>query len=221
MLVLVVGAAAALLLSAPALGAAWLSPESAALSGANPQQSPAIATAPAAPLSLALVADDGAFAPPHTTATSTLDWSTGAWNLPAGINHSGSTSAGQPDIAWGIDGSGAQNVDMVETGSSGGALCSPNAGVFLSTSANGGAGWSTALVVNSASNSSELVEPAIAVVLGRVYVAYTKLDWSVPGCSGPPDSSQILLAYTENGGFSWPTRRVSPLATTGAAHYRS
>ena len=226
-LLLVVGAAAALLLSAPALGAGFLSPESAALSSANPQQSPAIAIDPAAPLSLALAADDGAFTPPHTTTTSTLDWSTGVWTPPQSINHStGSTTAGQPDIAWGIDGGGEQNVYAVETGSNGGIFCNMNSGVFLSSSTNGGAGWSTAVVVNSASNSSELVEPAIAVdtngpAPGRVYVAYTKLDWAAPGCLGAPDSSQILLAYTDNEGFSWTTRRVSPLATTGAAHYRS
>ncbi|MDX6629522.1 MAG: Bacterial Ig domain [Gaiellales bacterium] len=225
-LVLVVGAAAALLLSAPALGAAWLSPETAALSNAGTQQSPAIATDPAAPLQAAVVADDGAFAPPHTATTSTLDWSTGVWTAPGSIGHSGSTTAGAPDIAWGIDGAGEQNVYVAETGSaSGGLFCNPGSGVFLSSSSNGGAAWSTAVFVNSASNSSEVIEPAIAVdrgsgTLGRIYVAYAKLDWAVPGCNGPPDSSQILLAYTDNEGFSWVTRRVSPLATTGSAHYR-
>jgi PKD domain len=229
-LVLVVGAAAALLLSAPALSAPppWLSPETAALfNPGTTQQSPAIAVDPDVPLSAAVVADDGGFSPPHTATTSTADWSTGGWTPAGSINHSSSTTAGQPDIAWGIDGSGAQNVDLVETGSSlSGSLCNAAGGVFFSTSSNGGAGWNTAFVVNSASNSSELVEPAIAVdrgsgILGRIYVVYTKLDWAVPGCNGPPDSSQILLAYSDNGGISWPTRRVSPLATTGAAHFRS
>src|ERR1700716_2913224 len=94
---IVVGAAAALLLSAPALGAGVLSTETAALSSANPQQSPAIAIDPAAPLRLALAADDGAFAPPRTTTTSTLDWTAGVWTAPGFISHSGPTTAGQPD----------------------------------------------------------------------------------------------------------------------------
>ena len=56
-----------------------------------------------------------------------------------------------------------------------------------------------------------------------MYVAYTRLDYSNMGCTGTPDSSQIFMLYSDNDGVSWGTgaRRVSPLATSGAAHYRS
>ncbi|MDX6572684.1 MAG: hypothetical protein QOC86_1840, partial [Gaiellales bacterium] len=65
------------------------------------------------------------------------------------------------------------------------------------------------------------VDPSGPAPGGRIYVAYAKLDFPPPGCGGAPDSSQIQLAYTDNEGISWVTRRVSPLATSGAAHYRS
>src|SRR4051812_37465917 len=57
-LLLVAGGAGALLVSAPALGAAWLSPEIAALSASQIEHSPAIAIDPAGTRA-AVVADDG------------------------------------------------------------------------------------------------------------------------------------------------------------------
>jgi hypothetical protein len=224
--VLVVGAAAVLLASAPALGAAWLSTETIALSAANIQHSAAIAVDPAAPSRAAVVADDGTFAPPPRTATATTtDWSLG-WSPPSVLPHSGSTSAGQADIAWGVDGAGTQNVYAVELGSSSNSLCTPSSGVFFSASSDGGANYDPALPVANGSGLSEVIEPAIAVdrSSGRVYVAYARLDWGAPGCSGTPDASQIWLAYSDPGpglGTVWTTRRVSPLAGSGAAHYRS
>src|SRR4051794_31364815 len=132
-LVLVIGAAVALLVSAPALGAAWLSPEIAALSAPQIEHSPAIAIDPAGTRA-AVVADDGLIAPPpHTAAASTADWST-AWSAPTSLPHSGSTSAGQADVAWGMPGS--PNVYAVELGSNGGNpyFCNSQSGIFFSNS---------------------------------------------------------------------------------------
>jgi hypothetical protein len=230
-LVIVVGAAAALLLSAPALGAGVLTTELPAITGNGAQQSAAIAVDPDNPLLAAVVADDGIFAPPNprTATAAATDWSSAVTQVPA-PSHSGSTSAGQPDIAWGIDnpssgqGSASENVYLVEEGSLGGSLCNGfNSGLFFSSSADGGQQWSLALPVGSGSTSAESIEPAIAVDRsnGRLYIAYTRLDYPTTGCSGAPDSSQIFLSYSNNGGGSWLSRRVSPIATSGSAHYRS
>jgi PKD domain/Bacterial Ig domain len=225
-LVLVAGAAAVLLLSAPALGAGVLSTEQPVVVGAGAQQSPAVAIDPDAPLRAALVADDGTAAPPFpsTDVSSTTDWSSAVWPS-ATLPHSGSTSAGQPDIAWGIDGLGPPSVYLVEEGASGGSLCTlTSSGVFFSPSTNGGVTWNLAHQISSGNGLSESIEPAIAVDRGsgRIYVAYTRLDYSTSGCTGSPDNSTIFLLYSDDGGGSWlPTRRVSPLATTGSAHYRS
>jgi hypothetical protein len=223
-LVLVAGVAVALLVSAPALGAAWLSPEIAALSASQIEHSPAIAIDPAGTRA-AVVADDGLVAPPpHTAAASTADWSA-AWSAPTALPHTGSTSAGQADVAWGMPGSA--NVYAVELGSNGGNLCNAQSGIFFSSSSDAGASYDSALIVAGNSTFSEAIEPAIAVdrSIGRVYVAFTRLDWGSPTCSGTPDSSQIWLAYSDisapSFGTIWTTRRASPLATSGAARYRS
>ncbi|MDX6596966.1 MAG: large repetitive protein [Gaiellales bacterium] len=228
MLVLVIGAAVGLLVSAPALGAPTLI-ETAALTAAGIQHSPAIAVDPAATRAV-VVADDGATAPPpQTTAVSTADWSTSAWSSPpTSLPHSsGSTSAGQADVAWGM--AGTANVYAVELGrnSSSGSLCTSQSGIFFSASSTAGASYDSALVVTAGSSFSQAIEPAIAVdrTVGRVYVAYTRLDWGSPGCPGTPDSSQIWLAYSDIAapgfGTTWTIRRVSPLATSGSARYRS
>ena len=229
-LAFVSGAAAALFLAAPAFAGPTLI-ETTALSGPFIQHSPAIAIDPTNPLLAAVVADDGTVAPPpHTATASTTDWtySPSAWGAAGTIPHSGSTSAGQGDVAWGIDDPTHQNVYAVELGSSAGSLCTPSSGIFLSSSQDGGNTFDFALPVTApadASNSSEEIEPSIALdratVPGRIYVAYALLNWSQAGCGGNPDNSQIVLAYTDNEGFSWVRRRVSPLATTGSAHYRS
>jgi hypothetical protein len=227
-LVLVIGAAAALLVSAPALGAPTLI-ETAALNGTGIQHSPAIAVDPAATRA-AVVADDGSMTPaPQTAATSTADWSTITWGAPVlPLPHSSnSTSAGQADIAWGMP--GTANVYAVELGRNNGlgGLCTINSGIFFSASGNGGLSYDSALPVAAGSTLSQAIEPAIAVdrSIGRVYVAYSRLEWGSPGCGGTPDSSQIWLAYDDIAspgfGTSWTTRRVSPLATSGAARYRS
>ena len=230
-LVLIAGAAVALLLSAPALGAGVLSAELPAVTGPAAQQSAAIAVDPDAPLLAAVVADDGNPAsPPRTATAAATDWSLAFTPIPA-PNHSGSTSAGQADIAWGIDnpgsgpGSAAQNVYMVEDGTSmGGSLCTAvNSGVFFSSSDDGGQQWTLALQAGSGSTTTESIEPAIAVDRsnGRVYIAYTRLNFPTGGCTTAPDSSEIFLLSSSNSGGSWTPRRVSPLATSGAAHYRS
>jgi hypothetical protein len=225
-LVLVVGAAAALLVSAPALGAAWLSPELTALSGAGTiQQSPAIAVDPAAPLLAAVVADDGTSGAqfPTTATAAATDWSV-AWAGPGSLSHSGSTGAGQADVAWGIDAGSDRNVYAVDVGSSGGSLCNVNAGVFLWASANGGVTYPDSLPVSAPSNLSQAVEPAIAVarsgpVPGRVYVAFTRIDYPTGGCSTASTGSRILLTYADPGGTFQSPRPVSPFGS--GTHYRS
>ncbi len=227
----VIGAAAALLLSAPALGAGTLTSEQVALTGGGIQQSPAIAVDPDAPLRAAVVADDGSAGGPfpRTTVASSTDWSSGPWPSSSLAHQGPSNSAGQPDIAWGIDHTGptTQKVYLVEDASgSGGSLCTAfNSGIFFSSSDDGGAHWDTALQASSGSAFTQAIEPAIAAdrSTGRVYVAYTRLDYSTMGCTGAPDSSQIFMLYSDNDGLSWGTgaRRVSPLATSGSAHFRS
>ena len=123
-LVLVIGAAAALLCSAPALGAAWLlGRSSTALGGAGTiQQSPAIATIPGRPTLAAVVADDGTGAWRNTRPQRPPPAAPGravGWSVPGSFPHSGSTSAGQADIAWGIDAGTDRNVYAVDIGSSG------------------------------------------------------------------------------------------------------
>jgi Bacterial Ig domain/PKD domain len=227
-LVLIFGAAAALLVSAPALGAPTLI-ETNALFAANIQHSPAIAIDPSAPSRAVVMADDGTIAPPpHTVMTTTTNWAIQAnWAAAEELTHSGSFTAGQPALAWGIDGAGTQNVYAVDLGSSGGSLCMPASGIFFSASDDGGLNYDTPLSVANGSTVSQLVEPAIAVdrTLGRVYIAYARLDYGQPNCQGTPDGSQIWLAYGDIGtvgfGTSWTTRRASPLATSGSARYRS
>jgi hypothetical protein len=228
-LVLVVGAAAALLLSAPALGAGVLTTEQTVIAGTGAQQNPAIAINPDAPSSAAVVADDGNTAPPfpRTVVAHAADWSSATW--PAGsLVNAGSTAAGQSDIAWGVNGAGEQDVYLVEEASSGASLCQStiNSGVFYSSSSDGGAIWDTPKPITSGSNQTQSIEPAIAVdrssPSGRIYVAYTRLDFASNNCGGGIDSSEIFMLYSDDGGASWPVlRRVSPLATSGSAHYRS
>jgi PKD domain/Bacterial Ig domain len=233
-LAFVFGAAAVLLLAAPALaGPPPLTPEpeQSVQPSAGIQHSPAIAVDPAAPNRAVVAADDAAGAPPFasTTTGTTLDW-TGAWSPGGTLQYSGSASAGQSDVAWGLDDPSAlptpeQNVYVVETGSSNGSphsLCSTNAGILFSASADGGATYETAIPVDVGSTTTELVEPAIATSGDNIYVAYTELKWLTAGCSGTPDSSSILLMSSPDGGNTWIAsgpRRVSPLATSG--HYRS
>ena len=109
-----------------------------------------------------------------------------------------------------------------EGGPSGNQCTLNNSGVFVATSSNGGASWGTPIQVSSGSNSTQTIEPAIAVdrTNNRIYVASAKLDFALAGCAGAPDSSQITLTWSSDGGTNWaPPRRVSPLATSG--HYRS
>jgi hypothetical protein len=227
-LLLVVGAAAALLLSAPALGAGVLSTEQTVIGGTGVQQSPAIAVDPAAPLTAAVVADDGnvALPFPRTDVAHTADWTSAVWPA-AAVPHSGSTSAGQADIAWGIDGVGTQNAYLIEEDASSGSVCTnSNSGIYVSSTSDGGGTWGLAHQISSGSTLTESIEPSIAVDRNspsvRVYVAYAKLEFPTAGCGGPPDSSQISLLYSDDGGATWSVqRRVSPLATTGSAHYRS
>ncbi len=159
-LALVLGAATALLASAPALGVATLI-DTPAIQMANVQHSPAIAIDPDLPSLAAVAADDGTVAPPpHTATASTVDWTAG-WSAPGTLPHSGSTSAGQPDLAWGIDGTTQRNVYAVELGSQSSSLCMVNAGVYLSASTDGGATYAKALPdTPPGSNLTEAVEPA-------------------------------------------------------------
>ncbi len=227
-LVLVVGAAAALLLSAPALSAPppWLTNELAAPAAPGIQHSPAIAVNPAAPGQAFVVADNGAGGQTSplasTTAGATLDWTT-SWNPSGPLQYSGFASAGQPDTAWGP----GQTVYVAELGSTTGhSLCSSSAGILVSESADGGATFSPsdpASPIDTGSSgapSSELIEPAIATSGTNVYVVYTELKWSGANCSGTPDSASILLASSSDSGSSFSTaRRVSPLGIS--SRYRS
>jgi hypothetical protein len=234
---LVIGAAAALLLSAAALGAGVLTTEQAVITGGGSQQNPAIAVDPDSPLRAAVVAEDSSVVGPfpRTATASAIDWSGALWPA-AALPHPGqSLSAGQPDITWGIDnpnsgsGPGGENVYLVEEASTSNSICTPgNDGVFFSSSDDGGAHWDTALPVTSGASNSETIEPTIAVdrSSGRLYVAYTKVTFADANCSGGPVDSEIFLIYANrpNNGNppSWlPLRRVSPLATSGSAHYRS
>src|SRR4029077_15135971 len=124
-------------------------------------------------------------------------------------------------------GSGSQSAYLVQEASGpGGSICTMSgSGIYFSSYDDGGVHWDTAVQASSGSSFTEEIEPAIAVdrTRGRVYVAYTRLDFSTMGCLGAPDSSQIFLLYSNNRGQSWASnvRRVSPLATSGSAHYRS
>ena len=154
------GAAVTLLVSASALGAGVLTTEQVAIGGAGAQQNPAIAIDPDAPLNAAVVAEDlsggGLF--PRTVTASSLDWSGAAWPA-ATLPHPGqSPSAGQPDLAWGVDGSGSGSgpgpdsevVYLVEEASTSNSICTPgNDGVFFSSSDDGGAHWDTSLPVTT------------------------------------------------------------------------
>ncbi len=229
------GAAVALLLSAPALGAGVLTTEQVAIGGAGAQQNPAIAIDPDAPLNAAVVAEDlsggGLF--PRTVTASSLDWSGAAWPA-ATLPHPGqSPSAGQPDLAWGVDGSGSGSgpgpgsevVYLVEEASTNNSICTPgNDGVFFSSSDDGGAHWDTSLPVTTGAARTETIEPAIAAdrnTPGRVYIAYSRLTFADANCNGSPLDSEIYLIYSTNGGGSWfQPRRVSPISSSGTDHYR-
>ena len=229
------GAAVTLLLSAPALGAGVLTTEQVAIGGAGAQQNPAIAIDPDAPLNAAVVAEDlsggGLF--PRTVTASALDWSGAAWPA-APLPHPGqSPSAGQPDLAWGVDGSGcgsgpgsgSEVVYLVEEASTNNSICTPgNDGVFFSSSDDGGAHWDTSLPVTTGAARTETIEPAIAAdrnTPGRVYIAYSRLTFADANCTGSPLDSEIYLIYSTNGGGSWfQPRRVSPISPSGTDHYR-
>ena len=220
-LAIVVGAAAVLLLSAPALGAGVLSTETFALSGPQIQESPAIAidpSSPAAALSAAVVADEGPIA--HATATSSANWTAaGGWSAETALPHTGSAPSGQADVVWGLDAGADRNVYAVDVGSSTASLC--NGDVQFWSSDNGGASYGSPLPVNIPTNLSEGVEPAIAFdrARNRAYVAFTRLDFSNGGCTGSLVASRILVAYEENDGTFQGLRTVSPFGLT--AHYRS
>ena len=229
------GAAVTLLVSASALGAGVLTTEQVAIGGAGAQQNPAIAIDPDAPLNAAVVAEDlsggGLF--PRTVTASSLDWSGAAWPA-ATLPHPGqSPSAGQPDLAWGVDGSGSGSgpgpgsevVYLVEEASTNNSICTPgNDGVFFSSSDDGGAHWDTSLPVTSGASRIESIEPAIAAdrnTPGRVYIAYSRLTFADANCNGSPTDSEIYLIYSTNGGGSWfAPRRVSPISSSGTDHYR-
>ena len=234
-LAFVSGAAAALLLAAPALaGAPPLTPEpeQAVQPTAGIQHSPAIAVDPAVPNRAVVAADDAAGAPPFasTVTGTTTDW-TVSWSPGGTFQYSGSASAGQSDVAWGQDDPSALptpelNVYVVETGSTTGhSLCSTNAGILFSASADGGANYATPIPVDNGSSSApstELVEPTIATAGDNVYVAYTELKWTGANCSGTPSSSAIVMTSSNQDGDvgTWTSsRRVSPFATSGL--YRS
>jgi PKD domain len=232
-LAFVLGAAAVLLLSAPALaGPPPLTTELVMPSSGGIQHNPALAIDPAAPTRAFVAADDGNAAPPYpsTVTGTTTDWTT-PWTAGGTPTYSGTASAGQPDVAWGEDDPGppaTQNVYLVEAvTTTSHSLCSTGAGILFSVSADGGATFPSPVPPafpvdfgSSSAPSSELVEPAIATFGPNVYIVYTELKWAAANCSGAPDSSSILLVSSGNGGDTWTVaRRVSPFATAG--HYRS
>ena len=209
---LLIGAAVTLLLSASALGAGVLTTEQVAIGGAGAQQNPAIAIDPDAPLNAAVVAEDlsggGLF--PRTVTSSAVDWSGAAWPA-AALPHPGqSPSAGQPDIAWGVDvpnsgsGPGSENVYLVEEACTSNSVCTPgNDGMFFSSSDDGGTHWDIPSVTTGAARTEERIEPAIAAdhdTPGRVYIAYSRLTFGDSNCSGGPTDSEIYLIYSTNGG---------------------
>jgi hypothetical protein len=230
-LVFAFGAAAVLLLSAPALSAPppWLSTELPAIATGAIEHSPSIAIDPADPVR-AVVAAETSGTPPFAATTTgiTTNWSV-SWSPGGALQYAGSASAGQPDVAWGADNLGAMptpehDVYLVETGiANGPSLCSTSAGILFSTSTDGGASYGTAIPVDTGSStapSTELVEPAIASAGDILSIVYTELKWSGASCSGPPTSSSILMTSSNDEGSTWvPPRRVSPVATTGL--YRS
>ncbi|MDX6619814.1 MAG: hypothetical protein QOK36_2200 [Gaiellales bacterium] len=215
-----------LLLSAPALSAPppWLSSElTVPAAGGGVEQSPALAIDPAAPLHALVAADSGNASPPSAFIGTSADWTT-SWSAGGALQYtgSGSTSAGQADVAWGADVGSGLDVYAVDQGSTTGThtLCSANAGIFFSASDNGGASFDTALPVDVGSSTTELVEPTITTSGFTIYIAYTELKFSGSGCSGRLDSAAILLISSNNAGSSWnQASRVSPLALSGV--YRS
>ena len=221
MLVFAFGAAAALLLSAPALaGPPPLAPEpeQAVPPTAGIQHSPSIAVDPADPVRAVVAADDGMAPPFATTVTGTTpNWSI-SWSQGGALHYTGSASAGQPDVAWGVDDPSSQNVYLVETGSTtGDNLCSTAAGILFSTSSDGGVSYGpgTAIPVDTGSStapSTELVEPAIATAGDNIYIVYTKLTWNGASCGGTPTSSSIILISSNDGGDTWvdAAARLSP-----------
>jgi PKD domain/Bacterial Ig domain len=238
-LAFVFGAAAVLLLAAPALaGPPPLipEPEQSLPPTAGIQHSPAIAVDPAAPNRAVVTSDDGNGPPPppfaSTVSGATTDWTTASWTAGGMPQYSGA-SAGQADVAWGVDDPSAlptpeQNVYMVETGSSGGTpatrtLCSTDAGILFSASTDGGVSYTpanSAFPVDSGSNTTELVEPAIAVAGSNIYITYTALAFPNGGCTGTP-SSTVWLVSSSDGGNTWAglARRVTPFASS--SRYRS
>ena len=222
-LAIVVGAAAVLLLSAPALGAGVLSTETFALSGPQIQESPAIAidpSSPAAALSAAVVADEGPIA--HATATSSANWTAaGGWSAETALPHTGSAPSGQADVAWGIDAGADRNVYAVDVGSSQPPACAMAVSQFWSSD-NGGASYGSPLPVNIPTNLSEGVEPAIAFDRASEPRRTSRSRGSTSPMEAAPDR------WSPRGSWS-PTRRttarssglrtVSPFGLT--AHYRS
>ena len=195
------------------------------------QHSPAIAIDPAVPAPRRSPQTTARVSPPpHTATASTADWSA-VWSAPGSLPHSGSTSAGQADVAWGIDGTDAS---ATSTPSSSGAT---TAATSASTNARHlllGLDTTAARATTPRSPSPPATRPSArsssrrsrSTARSAASTSPTpRLDWGAPGCSGTPDSSQIWLAYSDIGapGSGRPGRRarVSPLATSGAARYRS
>ena len=115
------------------------------------------------------------------------------------LTHPGSASAGQGDVAWGSAGLAA-----VEIGSSGGSLCTTSSGIFFSGSSDGGLTFDQGLPIRVGTTTTELVEPAIAIDPPPAASTWrTPSSLADPRLRGTPDSSTILLPYSDNGGTSW------------------
>ena len=123
-----------LLLSAPALGAVVAVGRDHALAAAEHPAEPGDRRRSAGAACAAVVAaDDGTIAPPpHTRAASSAPTGRRRWSAPGSLPHAGSTSAGQADVAWGIDERARTNVYAVELGSSGGEPLHGRSGVVFS-----------------------------------------------------------------------------------------
>ena len=198
-LVLVIGAAAVLLVSAPALGAAWLSPELPALSAAQIEHSPAIAVDPGAPTRAAVVADDGLVgaAAAHRRG---LDG-----RLVDGLERRRRrcrTPARPPPVR--PTSPGACRARRTSTRSSWARTAATSAtlqsGIFFSISSNAGASYDSAPIGRSATRPSarrsSRRSPSIAASAASTSRS-RRLDLGLAGCSGTPDSSQISLAYSD------------------------
>ena len=162
---------------------------------------------------------------------SSIDWSGAAWPA-ASLPHPGqSPSAGQPDLAWGVDVTpagprpGAEVVYLVEEASTSNSICTPgNDGVFFSSSDDGGAHWDTSLPVSSGAAMTETIEPAIAADRNTPAACTSRIRGSplADGLHAAARRLRDLPDLLHNGGVSVVpgARRVSPIAASGTGHYR-